>query len=81
VAERLEGTTVLGFEGMANASLESPDTAIVAAFDGVVSYCHLLDESGARYACASSAAPTRALCTSRNHQLLLARTTSASQSR
>jgi hypothetical protein len=80
VAERLDGANVLGFEGMANASLASPDTAIVATFDGVVSYCNLLDESAARYACASSAATARALCTSRNH-LLLSRATSASQSR
>lgn len=81
LAERLGETKVLGFEGMANASLQSPDAAIVAAFDGVVSYCDLLGEPAARYACASTATTARALCTSRNHQLLLARVTSASQSR
>ena len=81
VAERLNQMTVLGFEGMAEASVESSNVSIVARLDGVVSYCELLGEPAARYACSSESTAARVLCTSRNHQLILERVTSASQSR
>lgn len=81
VAERLGGTTVLGFEGMAQASLGLSDAPIVAALDGVISYCELLKEPAARYACASEQTTARVLCTSARHQLILERITSTSRSK
>jgi hypothetical protein len=79
VAERLGGTTVLGFEGMAQASLGSSNASIVAALDGVISYCELRGEPAARYACAPEQTAAQVLCTSTKHQLILERTASASQ--
>jgi hypothetical protein len=81
VAERLDETTVLGFEGEAQASLGSSNASIVAEFDGVISYCELRGKPAARYACLSEQTAAKALCTSRSHQLILERAASASRSR
>jgi hypothetical protein len=73
VVERVGENAFLGFEGQAEARIESDDgSSISATFDGVISYCELNGEPASRYTCPLGS-PTRVLCASNRHQLLLQR--------
>lgn len=73
VAERVGDNAYLGFEGQAEANVTAADVSTVTAtFDGVISYCELNGEPASRYTCPLGS-PTRVLCASHRHQLLLQR--------
>lgn len=82
VAERVAATTVLSFEGSAQASGVADAATVVATLDGTIGYCELRGEPASRYStCLPGQSAANVLCTSTKHQLILERAASASRSR